>query len=415
MARRIDPRHARGGRPAFVGAAVAAAAYVLLACVPPTCQDCPPTSGVSGHSAAFRDKASREFHGTVVKEAGFDYTRAKWLGLACSICHAGKSPDQASPVRAAPSCYAYHKGGPDGSPGHPAGFMEVAHPAFHGRVVREAGYDYKRALAGTIPCADCHAGEDPRQRSLNSRAPNCFFCHSGGPDGSAAHPIGWGDTAGPRLSDYPGPASCAGCHGSLPSPRPDAPHPPALAFDAGLYTGLAGVVALTVVDPGANRDPATAESLVATLRSEAEPAGEQATLIETTPGSGTFVGSIRLERVFAADGSARQIASNGRIAAYAEGGVATASLTATYGALGGTALYTEPPSTVTGIVSVGGVPSGGSGLVLSGGALSRSTTSRSDGSYAFHDVPPGTYTLVAARNGARQFATTVTVPQEDPQ
>lgn len=169
--------------------------------------------------------ANPAFHGTVVRAAGYDYTRAFVGPFPCAVCHAGESPVQASPNLRAPNCFACHDGGPDGSAFHPWGWMDPTDWNFHGNVVVESGYDYNRARSGNLVCAACHAGVLPSDPSPNSRAPSCFACHAGGPDGSAGHPRGWNDMASPNFHgrkasmagfSSPGQLSCSSCHAAFP-------------------------------------------------------------------------------------------------------------------------------------------------------------------------------------------------------
>ena len=165
------------------------------------------------------------FHGTLVMAAGYDYTRAIAGGLPCNACHAGDSPTQVGPNLHAPNCFACHDGGPDGSAFHPFGWLDFTDRNFHGNVVVSAGYDFNRARSGILPCSACHAGVNPEDASPNSRAPSCFACHDGGPDGSADHPLGWLDRRSPTFHGRaaaiggftsPGQLSCASCHAAWP-------------------------------------------------------------------------------------------------------------------------------------------------------------------------------------------------------
>ncbi len=204
---------------------------VLVSCVgmvkTPVCADCSsaPTSptgnlsstGGSKNASILGGQASPSFHvtsvwteisyhGALVIAAGYDYTLALVGNMPCSACHAGNSPTQPSPNLRAPNCFACHDGGPDGSAFHPWGWNDPGSRLFHGDLVIAAGYDYAKAPAGNLPCIACHAGLSPEKISPNSRAPNCFACHGGGPDGSAGHPPGWGD---PKSTVFHGIAAVA--------------------------------------------------------------------------------------------------------------------------------------------------------------------------------------------------------------
>ncbi len=187
--------------------------------------------GSPGHKAGWGDPGSGDFHGKVVKAAGNDFTRARAGGLTCNACHAGLSATQQSPAEDAPSCFACHAGGPDGSSDHPAGWAELSGGNFHGKVVALAGYDFKKAKAGRLSCDACHAGAGAGDQSPNLAAPNCFACHSGGPSGKPGHPAGWSDLTSPAFhgsvvkaagNDYTlarsGGLTCNTCHaGEKPS------------------------------------------------------------------------------------------------------------------------------------------------------------------------------------------------------
>ncbi len=185
-----------------------------------------------------------------------------------------------------------------------------------------------------------------------------------------------------------------------------------MAVDAASLKGIQTSLGVTVTDAGAVVNAGAIETLTVRVTSEAEPTGETITLTETAAGSGVFGGNVSLERLFAESGSLNTTAKNGKIAVYAEGGVAADSIAVAYGTLNKVVSYEEPASTVTGLVKVGATPTAGAAVQLSGptGFTARSTVSRSDGSYAFHDVPTGNYTLVAEANGAQQLTSTIVVP-----
>lgn len=179
----------------------------------------------SGHSLQWMNRGSPEFHGKVVREAGFDFTKAKWTGVSCSRCHSPSDAAGPGGKPGAPSCSACHSSGPAGTPGHPPGWMHPASSAFHGKVVKDANYDYKQAKADGTPCSTCHAGDNPTSQSPVYGATSCYACHAGGPDGSAAHPQGYASPASPVFHglavreagyDYTkakvGNLSCSACH-----------------------------------------------------------------------------------------------------------------------------------------------------------------------------------------------------------
>ncbi len=227
------------------------------------------------------------YHGTFVIAAGWDYTRAFVGGLSCAACHGGDSPTEVSPNLRAPNCFACHGGGPDGGPFHPPGWMDPDSIFFHGELVREAGYDYTAAIAlpGSLTCAACHAGLDPQQVSPNTRAPSCFQCHGGGPDGGAGHPTGWMEMTSPyfhgkavNLAGFDGTAgnmrcsachagyslhdvntnsrapSCYACHGGGPSGQPAHPvgwdNPFSPLFHGGFVAAAGGDFTKAVALPG---------------------------------------------------------------------------------------------------------------------------------------------------------------------
>ncbi len=206
----------RGARPAafaLTGLALASLAGCLGGTNGPVAPD-PGTVGDRSTSAVH----GAWKHGEVVKEAQYDFTKAKWSGMECSKCHSGGPDGKPAYASGPPSCWACHAGGPDGSPDHPIDYLNPTSPFFHGAAVREAGYDYTRALAGYLTCSACHAGESPGQISPNSRAPSCFPCHAGGPTGSAGHPVGWASLRGGVAVSYSGVQTCRGCHSGHGSP-----------------------------------------------------------------------------------------------------------------------------------------------------------------------------------------------------
>jgi hypothetical protein len=167
---------------------------------------------------------------------------------------------------------------------------------------------------------------------------------------------------------------------------------------------------VTIVDErAAHLDGAGMATISAQVTSIAEPAGETVVLTRDNADSSTYKGTISLERLFDDGGALRLISSNGKVGVYAEGGVASDSVTVAYSGISRSAEYVEPPSTISGRVSVGGAPVGGAQVQLLGATITRKTASRSDGSYSFYGVPPGKYQIVAAKAGTVQKTETVEI------
>ena len=227
----------RSSKLAWLWRSLAIATPGLIVAGLASCQRPSDLAAYSIHPPSWMNPASSGFHGTVVAQSGYDYSKAKFEGVTCSTCHAGKSPTQVSPLKAAPNCFSCHGGGPDGSAGHPVWWADPTHLGYHGAAVIAAGYDYTRAIppGNALTCSDCHAGVSPAQPSVNPNAPNCFTCHGGGPDGSAGHPPGWAVPTAPVFHgafvveagwDYtkavpPGSLiTCSGCHGGMSPTEP---------------------------------------------------------------------------------------------------------------------------------------------------------------------------------------------------
>jgi len=223
--------------PSLRHALAAACLTGVVACLPPLTTGEPQGGTLAGsHLLGWLDPLAAGFHGAVVRAAGYDYTLARAGGMTCNACHAGESAFQPSPNARAPNCFACHDGGPDGSAFHPRGWLEVGHRYFHGEVVAAFGHDVTRArLAGLLGCSACHSAVSPTLPSSNSRAPSCFACHAGGPDGSANHPPGWLDpasrnfhgkaanTAGFEHATWGGTLACSACHGGY-TPGDESPN-----------------------------------------------------------------------------------------------------------------------------------------------------------------------------------------------
>jgi hypothetical protein len=158
------------------------------------------------------------------------------------------------------------------------------------------------------------------------------------------------------------------------------------------------------------------ETIQVRVTSGSEPNGELVTLTETGQATGVFQGDLSFERLYDDLGALAAIAGTGRIAVNAEGAVLHETVTVAYQGLSQLATYEEPPSTLTGIVSVGNAPRAQARVQLhdATGALRAETASRPDGSYAFHDLLPGTYSVVIAVDGAVTQTVPVTIPASTP-
>ncbi|MBM3274172.1 MAG: hypothetical protein FJZ00_03400 [Candidatus Sericytochromatia bacterium] len=212
-------------------------------------------------------------------------------------------------------------------------------------------------------------------------------------------------TGGVETAGSPGPGA-SGASGS-PSASGSAGAPGRFQLASAQVSGIAGSVAVTVND--AAQSNASTITLLAT--SASEPQGESFLLTANPPGSGVFRGILSFERVYANDGTTASSAGNGKLAVYAEGNKAADTVTLKYGNDTTTLTYSEPASTVTGIVRVGGAARAKALVTLQkADGTGLATISRTDGDYAFYDVPSGRYVLTINVNGAVPVSATVAVP-----
>jgi hypothetical protein len=186
---------------------------------------------------------------------------------------------------------------------------------------------------------------------------------------------------------------------------------PTLALGATSYVGLATGLAVTVQHAAAAPNVRVVETIQVRVTSVSEPTGELVTLTETGEATGRFEGTVPFERLYSDLGTLATTADTGKIAVNAEGNVASEVVTVAYQALTATTTYEEPASTLTGIVTVGGTARALAQVQIhdATGALVAKTASRMDGSYAFHDLAPGPYTVVISVNGAVTKTTSVTI------
>lgn len=141
-------------------------------------------------------------------------------------------------------------------------------------------------------------------------------------------------------------------------------------------------------------DPALRGQVTVQVSSLAEPLGETVTLYETAAGSGTFQGNIPLIRLYNSQGIVQSSSVDGKLTVYAEGSTAQMMLVARYGDFQAYTTYREPPNTLTGVI-----PFVGADVSAKMGTMAYHTVSRSDGSYAFYDLPSGEYLVVAKKDG----------------
>jgi hypothetical protein len=212
-------------------------------------------------------------------------------------------------------------------------------------------------------------------------------------------------TAAPTTSvdGVPSGSSGGGSSGGYPAPT--------LALGAPSYVGLATGLAVVVQHAAAAPNVRVVETIQVRVTSASEPAGELVTLTETGEATGRFEGTVPFERLYSDLGTLATTADTGKIAVNAEGQIASELVTVSYQALTASATYEEPASTLTGIVTVGGTARALAQVQIhdATGALVAKTASRADGSYAFHDLAAGTYTVVISVNGAVTKTTSATI------
>jgi len=206
--------------------------------------------------------------------------------------------------------------------------------------------------------------------------------------------------------------------------EPGRPTAATLTLSKASYSGTEDAASITLVDA----DQTGEGTAVVTVRSAVtDPTGETVTLNERPSQPGTFVGSVKWERPFSETASTPVTAGNGRVGVYAEAGIASEPITCEYSDIThpsgysdtvvARAMYEEPSSTLTGIVTDGGGgPIAGAAirLVAADGSV-RNATSRSGsgyvGHYSLYGLAAGTYSLTIAVNGYAAQTTTVTIAE----
>jgi len=185
-----------------------------------------------------------------------------------------------------------------------------------------------------------------------------------------------------------------------------------VSFDAAVYTGVDAIGTVQVRDADLNLARTRRDTVRVNVRSQAtDPTGETLTLTETAEDTGVFEGTFGFERPFDSTQATPIIPDNGKVGVYAEATVIQEEIRVTYhdmadaqgqmADVSDTALYQEPPSTLSGVVRSGGQTVAGAAVLLFDAQNRRvgEAVSRSDGSYAFYNVPDGVYTLTALRAG----------------
>lgn len=161
-----------------------------------------------------------------------------------------------------------------------------------------------------------------------------------------------------------------------------------------------------VRDARANADPGVAEKVTVKVYSGTDIAGKPVAIAETGPNTGVFRGSVSLVRPFDPQTGVAMAVGAESLAIFAEGDPAGDPLEVAYlgptGVVKAQAVYVEPRSTVIGHLEwPDGRACPGAEVVLEGAdGFRRTTTSRSDGNYAFYGVPSGTYQMTATKDGA---------------
>jgi hypothetical protein len=194
-----------------------------------------------------------------------------------------------------------------------------------------------------------------------------------------------------------------------------------IEFDSAVYEGITDKPVVTVRDNRANRDTSQKETIqVRVYTEETDTEGEALQLIETGEDTGVFTASVGLERLFSNHGYVGVVPGNEKVSVYADGWIGNQErLLAEYSAQGAEtpqtaeAFYEEPKSTVSGIVKdqSGAIVEGASvRLYNSDSSVDYTVGSRSDGAYAFYDIPSGIYTIKADKNGYLYVEKLVSVP-----
>jgi hypothetical protein len=185
-----------------------------------------------------------------------------------------------------------------------------------------------------------------------------------------------------------------------------------VAFDADRYIGVEATGTVTVTDADLNlRGDVVEKATVRVTSANTDTAGETLTLTETGPNTGVFTGTFGFERPFDSTQATPITPGNGQVGVYAEATVIQEEIHVTYrddaDAQGqavdwiDAAIYQEPYSTLSGVVQSGGQPVAGAAVLLFDTQNRKvgEAVSRPDGSYAFYNVPDGTYSLTAFGTG----------------
>lgn len=166
------------------------------------------------------------------------------------------------------------------------------------------------------------------------------------------------------------------------------------------YNSLLAEVA--VRDPLANTDDAMIETISVSVTSSTDPMPKTIMLTETHRNSGVFRGSVALVRTFdmwtgdPLKPTAKQIAVN----ADQDAVTLEAVYQAQRGEVKALASYIEPPMLFGTALDADGLsPLPGATVLLSGGPEVRTTTARTDGTYAFYGLGSGTYTISVMQDG----------------
>lgn len=193
-----------------------------------------------------------------------------------------------------------------------------------------------------------------------------------------------------------------------------------ISFDKIEYEGTGTSPVITLISGESNTSAAIADTAeVHVYSEETDTDGEWITVTETGANTSYFTGTVGLERTFTNSGYVGITADNDKVAVYADGWAGNReTITAEYqpgnsgSPITSEADYSEPSSTVSGFVTdtTGNIVTGASvQLYNSDRSIDYTVGSRSDGVYAFYDIPSGVYTLKADKDGYLYMETTVIV------